>query len=142
MIPMTLAVKEHAAATGLLAVRLALGLGMIAHAWFKLSVLTLSGFAGYLGSLGVPAPGLMSPLVTFVELLGGALIVAGFLTRPAAALLALILLVASFTAHAGRYFAANDGMELALNMAVTFLALALLGPGKYSLDRRLSAKKA
>ena len=49
--------------------------------------------------------------------------------------------VASLIAHSG-YFITNTppGREYALNLAAAFVALALTGAGRYSIDRRLAPR--
>lgn len=53
-----------------------------------------ANFGRFLSQLGVPAPELMAYVVTFVELVGGALLIVGFLSRLSALLLTIDLAVA------------------------------------------------
>lgn len=50
--------------------------------------------AGRLARIGIPAPGVMGPFVGAVEVLGGALVILGLFTRPAALLLWINISVA------------------------------------------------
>ena len=77
---------------GLAILRIVLGIAMLVHGWSKLSggVDNVAGFFG--GMLGIPAPGLMAWVVTIVELVGGILLVVGFLTQIAGILIALDML--------------------------------------------------
>ncbi|MDQ3228028.1 MAG: DoxX family protein, partial [Chloroflexota bacterium] len=68
-----------------------LGIAMALHGLAKLSG-GVGGFAGFLGTLGVPLPGLMAWVVTIVELVGGILLIVGFLTQIAGVLIALDML--------------------------------------------------
>src|SRR5687767_9727365 len=74
---------------GLAILPIVLGIAMLVHGWSKLSggVDNVAGFFG--GMLGIPAPGLMAWVVTIVELVGGILLVVGFLTQIAGILIAL-----------------------------------------------------
>lgn len=79
-------------------------------------------------------------LAGVLELVGGALIVVGLLTRPVAAVLALLMIAAYVIAHAplGIVPIQNHG-ELALLYALVFAFLSAGGAGAYSLDQRLRA---
>ena len=68
-----------------LIVRIAVGIEFFGSGLGKLG--KLSGLAQYFRSLGIPAPEIQAPLVASTELVCGALIVVGLLTRPAALML-------------------------------------------------------
>ena len=74
-----------------LLVRVIVGIIMTAHGWQKLTQMGPAGFGQVLGQMGVPLPGLMGFVVTFVELLGGILLIVGLLSRLAALLLTIDL---------------------------------------------------
>jgi putative oxidoreductase len=139
---MTPAKKESALSAGLLILRLFLGLGLVAHGYQKFFVFGVSGFAGLLQQLGAPAPTASAWLSASTELVGGALITVGLFTRLAAVPLAINMAVAAFLAHSG-YFITNTppGREYALNLAAAFVALALTGAGRYSIDNRLASRQ-
>ncbi|HXZ39692.1 MAG TPA: DoxX family protein, partial [Terriglobales bacterium] len=83
---------------GIALLRVAVGVIFVMHGWQKLSW----GFhdvAGFLNSLGIPQPTVAAVLLTTVELLGGIALILGLLTRYAAALLAIDMLVAIITYH-------------------------------------------
>ena len=89
-----------------------------------------AGVAGYMQAHGVD--GRLLPLVILTELGGGLLVLFGLKTRWAAiALFGFCLLTALFF-----HTAADQAIELQKNVAMAggFLALALLGPGAWSLD--------
>ena len=95
------------------------------------------GTAGYFGSLGLPVPMLVTVLVIAVELLGGLAILFGFLTRPAAYVLALFCVASALVAHTN--FADQNQMinfMKNLSMAGGFLVLSAFGPGSLSVDAR------
>lgn len=134
--------KDRAASAGLLVLRLFLGLGLMAHGYQKFFLFGINGFAGFLGSLGAPAPVPAAWLSASTELVGGLLIALGLFTRLAAVPLAINMLVAALIAHSG-YFITNTppGREYALNLAAAFVALALTGAGRYSIDNRLATRQ-
>jgi len=71
-----------------------------------------------------------------LELVGGALLLIGFATRPVAFLLSGQMAVAYFIAHAGKglFPLVNQG-ELAIVYCFVFLYFAAAGPGRFALDR-------
>jgi putative oxidoreductase len=120
-----------------LVVRLIVGVIMAAHGWQKL-VAGPSGFGQFLDQLGVPLPGLMAWVVTLVELLGGILLILGLLSRLAALLLTIDLVVAILLVKVNVGLIAppeaGAGAELDFALIAGFLAILLLGPGRVSLD--------
>jgi len=111
----------------LLVLRLFVGGVFVAHGALKLFG-GLSGFAGFLQQVGVPAPDIMAPLVAAVEFLGGVAIILGLGTRTAALLLAVVMIVAMATVTLARGFAGGYDINLALLGGL--FALLLAGPGK------------
>ena len=71
-----------------------------------------------------------------IELVGGALIIVGFLTRPAAFILSGFMAVAYFMAHfpMGFFPVINHG-ELAILYCFVFLYFAASGPGPWAIDK-------
>ena len=118
--------------------RIALGIAFVIHGWSKLSG-GVDGFAGFIGgTLGVPLPGLMAWVVTIVELVGGILLIVGFLTQIAGILLALDMLGAIIFAFLGQGRPFIDGgaitWEKELVFGIAALCIALAGPGAWSVD--------
>ena len=71
-----------------------------------------------------------------VELIGGALIVVGFLTRPAAFILSGFMAVAYFMAHFPQgFFPVNNHGELAVLFCFVFLYFAAAGPSVWAVDK-------
>lgn len=97
----------------------------------------LTGTAGYLEGLGFPAPAVMAVILMTAEIIGGAFLLFGFLTRLSAILLAIVLIVATISAHIIPY----DPSQLMLIMRniVYFgatISIMFSGPGKWSLDEK------
>lgn len=139
---MNLIANEKATSAGLLVLRLFLGLGLVAHGYQKFFMFGINGFAGFLEKLGAPAPVPSAWLSASTELVAGSLVAVGLFTRLAAIPLAINMAVAAFLAHSG-YFITNTppGREYALNLAAAFVALALTGAGRYSIDNRLASRQ-
>lgn len=95
----------------------------------------IEGVTGMLTESGFPMPGLMAWLLALGELVGGAAVILGFMTRYAAGILAFIMVVAIATVH-NNLFSSPEGWQGAM-AAVGFLgaSLALMGSGggKWSL---------
>jgi putative oxidoreductase len=87
---------------------------------------SLFSFAGFTGGL---------------EIVGGALITLGLLTRITAFILSGMMAVAYFMAHAPRdFYPINNGGELAILFCFIFLYIAAAGPGPWSVDARLGGR--
>ena len=78
-----------------------------------------------------------------LELVGGFLILIGFLTRPVAFLLAGDMAVAYFMAHAPKsFFPTINGGQLAILFCFVFLYLVFAGGGEWSADEQLARSRA
>lgn len=102
----------------------------------------IEGFAGFLASLGVPAPVLFAWLVALVETAGGLLLLVGLLVRYAAVLLAGDMLVATLLVHLPNGFSVGDGgIEYTMVLCLASLSLALSGPGRWALEYALFGRE-
>ena len=78
-----------------------------------------------------------SPLVAYLELLGGVALMAGLATRWIAVPLAIDMLAAMALVHWNGGFFMPDGVELVLLLFAGLVTLALGGPGALALDHVL-----
>lgn len=123
--------------------RVVIGFLFAAHGWQKYFQFTLDGTAAAFGQMGVPAAGLVAPVVATLEIVGGIALVLGVLTRVFAALLTLNMLGAIILVHASAgVFVEVGGFELVLALAAGAAAIALMGPGRISVDRFIPARIA
>jgi putative oxidoreductase len=123
------------AAAGLLVLRVVAGAIMIVHGWQKFFVDGISGVSAFFGTVGVPLAGVSAVAVATIELLGGALLIAGLGTRVVGALFAAAMVGAIVFVHAANGFlAATGGYEFVLLLAAVGAALALTGGGRYAVD--------
>ena len=83
-------------------------------------------------SLGIPA--WLGYVSSFTELIGGTLILAGLLTRPAAFAICLDLLVAIWKVHWHNGLTGDRGSEFPLALAAMAFALIFFGAGPISID--------
>ena len=118
---------------GLLVLRLSLGFSMLLlHGRGKLQ--GFSEMASKFPSvLGLPSNASLG-LAVFAEVLCSGLLIAGFLTRFAALMLAVTMGVAFFIVH-GMILVGEKNGELAMIYLAGYLTLLLAGAGKYSVDR-------
>jgi putative oxidoreductase len=95
----------------------------------------LEGTGQWMASVGL-APGfLMALLAGSAEFFGGIALILGLLTRPAAVISALTMLVALFSVHWGHgFFMDSHGIEYALALFSATVTLGIMGGGRYSLD--------
>jgi putative oxidoreductase len=92
---------------------------------------------GFIGITSFPAFwGFMAGLAEFG---GGILLILGVLFRPACMALAFTMLTAMMY-HIGKGQGFSD-FSHAMEDGIIFLALLLIGPGKYSLDEKFDAKR-
>jgi putative oxidoreductase len=124
---------------GLLIARLVLGVLMSAHGAQKLfgwfGGYGLNGTAGFLEVLGFRPGRLFVTAASAAEITGGLLLAAGFLSPVASGLIVSVMIVAAVSVHWEHgVFASNNGIEVPLLYGTGAVALALTGPGAYSLD--------
>jgi putative oxidoreductase len=116
--------------------RVIVGLLLLQHGLMK-----LFGFPGpFMRPLAV---GELVWIAGALELVGGALLVLGLLTRPTAFILAGLMAFAYFIGHAGRgFYPILNGGNLAVLYCFVLLYLAAAGGGPWSVDARRGAPRA
>lgn len=117
------------ATVGYTLLRIFTGVGLMTHGFAKLPV--SEGFVNLVASQGFPFPVAFAWAAALAEAAGGALILAGFLTRPAAFFALFTMLVAIFGVN---YNAAFEKKELALLYGFLALCFLLAGAGDWSVD--------
>ncbi|MFE5859226.1 DoxX family membrane protein [Streptomyces virginiae] len=126
--------------TGLLLLRLVLGLTMAAHGaqklfgWFGGG--GISGTGQFFTASGYPAGDAMAVLAGLTETLGGLGLALGLLT-PLAGAAIVGTLINAIAVHGADSFFAPKGIEYELLLTAGAAALALTGPGRYAVDRFL-----
>jgi putative oxidoreductase len=128
--------------SGILALRLVLGLLMAAHGAQKLfgwfGGHGLAGTGGFFESLGFRPGRLFASAAGISEFGGGLLVTLGLFGPVGPALVLSVMIVAAVSVHAPNgLFAMSNGIEVPLLYGVGGAALALTGPGSYSLDALL-----
>jgi len=122
-----------------LLLRVAAGAIFFLHGYLKVG--DVAGFSGFIGTLGVPAPEIIGPVVIWMEIIGGIALVLGLLTHWVAKILAIEMLVALFLVHWDKgFYVSNNGYEFALLLVVVLISLMVTGPGKWALDKMLFSR--
>ena len=126
----------HYSSTGLLIMRIGLGVMMITHGYPKLmgGPEKWNKLGGAMTNLGVHSHhtfwGFMAGAA---EGIGGLLVLLGLFFRPSCMLIIFTMIVA-----AAKHIADGDGLGgagHAIELAFTFIGLMFVGPGKYSVDK-------
>jgi putative oxidoreductase len=127
--------------------RLIIGFGFMQHGYAKLAR-GPEDFIGVLHAMGIPAPALAGWATIVVEIVGGAMILAGALVPLATIPMIFVLLVAIFTVHlpygfssiklqafdaSGAHFG-QPGYETDLLYLAGLVALCFGGAGRFSID--------
>jgi putative oxidoreductase len=123
---------------GLLFARGIPGVIFLYHGWQKFDG-GIDGVSGFLQSLNVPLPDVMAYVLTFGELIGGALLIVGFMTRLVALahIVEMILAILLVKIDIGLIAQGGAGAELDLAMIAALAAVATFGPGSLSVDRNV-----
>ncbi|WP_392553512.1 DoxX family protein [Orbus wheelerorum] len=118
-----------------LMLRIGLGAMYLAHGLTKLLIFTPAGTASYFESLGIP--GIIGYLTIIFEIGGGLFLLLGILTQLIALLAVIQMIVISFIHSPNGFSFSNTGggWEYPAFMALTALALLLLGGGRFSVLR-------
>ncbi|HLW55018.1 MAG TPA: DoxX family protein [Candidatus Angelobacter sp.] len=99
--------------------------------------------AGRFAKIGIPAPHIMAPFVGVVEIVGGLLLLAGLLTRPAAIALIIDITVAICTTKIpillkSGFWPMEAEARTDYSMLLGLIFLLIVGAGAWSLDARLA----
>lgn len=123
----------------LIVLRFALGPMLVLHGMNKLSGAGgIAGTTGWFEALGLRPAWLHARVAAVVEIGACVLVTVGLLTGPAATACVGLMVVAMLTDHRGKgYFVFTGGWEYVLLVAMCAVALAVGGPGRWSLDQAL-----
>jgi putative oxidoreductase len=126
-------IDNRTAPYGLFALRTALGIMFIAHAYLKFAIFTVPGFEAFLAQVGMPTA-LAWPII-LAEFVGGVAILIGVQARLAQILL-LPVLLGALVVHAPNgwvFNATNGGWEYPAFLAIAGIAHILAGDGAFAL---------
>ena len=125
--------RTTAADIGLFLLRLHAGFSICAGGWNKFPA--TGWFVEQVGGLGWPLPTFFANCAGAAEFIGGALLVLGLLTRPAAVFLTITMAVATFQLQEIRALSTINAAHLYFWV---FLMFVFTGAGGWSLDRLFS----
>ncbi|TXY73860.1 DoxX family protein [Vibrio cholerae] len=130
-----------------LALRLPLAIIFMAHGAQKLfgwfGGYGLEGTGQWMASIGLEPGVAMAFMAGSGEFFGGLAILLGLLTRPAALVLSVTMLVAIFSVHFSHgLFLSNGGYEFGLALLAGSVSLLISGAGRLSLDNLLLKRLA
>jgi putative oxidoreductase len=132
--------SQHRIGSGLLLLRWLVGWVFLSEGIQKFLFPAALG-AGRFEKIGIPDPQFLAPFVGAIEIVCGTLLILGFFTIFAVWPLLTVILVAITTTKGplllkqGFWAAMHEG-RTDFCMIVGLLAIALLGPGPFSIDRR------
>ena len=120
-----------------LVIRLALGPMLVLHGLNKVHG-GLDGTVGWFESLGLRPAWVHARVAAATEIGAGIIVTLGLLTGLGAMAFVGLMAVAARTDHRGKgYFIFKGGAEYVVVVAMVAVALAVVGPGRWSLDHAL-----
>lgn len=143
--------RNAAGDLALLILRITAGLIFLPHGWPKVAGDGPAAFASDIAA-NYNIPAFLGYLAAYAEVVGAVLLIAGFLTRLDAFLLACTMFVAAFIVQlpdalfelqpgASKVFVALRGIEMPLALFAICFALVLTGGGRVSLDHLLKIEE-
>lgn len=125
MMGITCKCSDKCAKYGLMVLRVVVGAIFLYSGWTKFQ--DVPGMTGFFAGAGIPSAEFMVYLVAGIEMLGGLALILGIYTCIAAALLTIVMLVATYVSRA------TPMLTYPLTMAASSFALFTTGPGAWAL---------
>lgn len=132
--------SEDQIATGLLIIRIGIGIAFMVHGFPKLFMGGALGLSKGLAAAGIPGGVAAAYLAALAEFVGGMALIAGLLFRPTTVVLGFTMLVALIfhLRHGDSFITYSHALE----SGILFMALTVAGPGRFSVDHRLFGTSA
>ena len=130
---------------GLLVLRLAVATVFIVHGWGDVFDAGVSTNVENYRDAGIPLPELSAPYTAYIQLVGGFMLAFGALSRPLAAGFIVAMAGALIYVHRGEPLTIQpdgSGFGFAFIMGAASLALLLVGPGRFSVDRLFVGRRS
>jgi putative oxidoreductase len=122
---------------GLTVLRVVVGIVFVMHGGQKVFVTGIQHVSGMFAGMGIPLPLASAVVVSLVEFLGGLALALGIVTRWAALLIAIDMVVAILKVHLPHGFFSPAGFEYPLTLLAANVALVLNGPGAAALENSI-----
>jgi putative oxidoreductase len=127
----------------LLLTRVLIGVVMFAHGYQKMVINGIGRTTEGFENLSIPLAIVSASFVTVVEFLGSVLLILGALTPLMCGLQLVIMVGAAVFVHGGNgIFISNGGWELVGVIGAGLIALAAVGPGRFSIDHLVRGRQA
>jgi putative oxidoreductase len=121
-----------------LLLRVVAGAMLIPHGWPKVMAGPAAVAAGTMTRRGIEPAYAVALIAIFLEIVGAALIVLGFLTRPVALLLVIEFVIITYShLTMGGWGVGSGGAEFAFLWLIVFVYILARGGGQYSVDAKL-----
>lgn len=131
---------DYLKSLSLLAARLVLAYGFYEPAMRKWS--NIGAIGDWFATLGIPFPLVNAYMAATTEITGVVLLTLGLFTRLISIPLIVVMLVAIFTVHIHNGFeCGNNGFEIPVYYILFLTIFISHGPGRFSLDNFIFAKK-
>ena len=135
--------KHHEKLEGwaLLVMRLIVGVIFVAHGYQKIG-LGMDQVAGFFRSTGIIFPLFFAYFITYLELIGGILLILGLFTHLIAKLFVIEMLVAFLMVHVSKgLFVNQGGFEYVAVLFGAAMVIMVFGPGKIAVEDFLQKRK-
>lgn len=123
------------------------GAYFIPHGWVKIvdggvakyneAGALVGGLAGYMAKASFPAPEMLAWYIGILELVGGAMLAIGLLTRLVAIQMIGFMAVAAFVVSSKTWFWTDRGMEMPLLLMIIGIVIFIRGGHHWSVDKIL-----
>lgn len=128
--------------------RVCYGAFFIPHGWAKVvggavakyneAGALVGGTAGFMAKMNFPMPEALAWYIGILELVGGAMLAIGLLTRFIAIQFIGFMVVAAFVVHNQAWFWNARGMEMPLLLLIIAIVIFIRGGHHWSVDKKLS----
>ena len=139
-----IATPDRMTDASLVVLRLGVGAVFVAHGYGDVFEAGIAANIQNYRDAGIPLAVLSAPFTALTQLIGGVLIVFGFLTRLWAAALVVVMAGALIFVHWGEPLVMNpdgSGSGFAFIMGAASLTLLLSGPGRLSVDAQVGGDR-
>jgi len=135
--------NSTASDVGLLILRVVMAVTFISYGSWHVLDIGISNLAENMGGAGVPLPQVAAPYLAYLELIGGFLLLPGVFSRLISAGLVVVMGGALIWVHWGEQIRMEDdgsGIALALLLGAVTLTMAIVGPGRMSVDHLITKR--